>query len=253
MVGLIAPQLSSDAFGAALHAGLHDVTRAAFWIAVVQIIVINLLLSGDNAVVIAMACRGLPRRQRLWGLAIGAGVAVVLLVVFAGVVTHLMRLPYVKLVGGIALLYIGAKLLAPAPVGRTAVAAETQLWRAVRIVVVADIVMSLDNIIAVASAANGDVLLLAIGLAVSIPLIVAGAALVMTLLDRFPILVWGGAAMLGWVAGEVIVTDPVLAAPLRSAFGEQPARQLVFAAAAAGAVVVVAVGAAWRRRRWRER
>jgi YjbE family integral membrane protein len=221
--------------------------QAAFWIAALRIVVINILLSGDNAVVIALACRGLPRRQRVWGMVIGAGVAVVLLIVFTGLVARLMELPYLKAVGGLALLYIAAKLLVPEAADETGVQGEARLWRAVRIVVVADVIMSLDNIIAVATAAQGSWALLVIGLAVSIPVIIAGAALIMALLDRLPILVWLGAALLGWVAGEAVVTDKAVAPALAAAFGERFAETLQWAACAAGAVLVLIAGAAWRR------
>ena len=191
-----------------LGTGWTDMGHTAFWVALLKIIWINILLSGDNAVVIAMACRGLPHRQRVWGMVLGAGVAVVLRIVFTAVVASLMLLPWLKIVGGLALFYIAVKLLVPEEEDKDEVEAVEHLWRAVRIV--ADIVMSLDNVIAIAAAAQGNVALLVIGLAISIPLIVAGAALVMALLDRFPILVWAGAALLGWIVGEVIVTDPVI-------------------------------------------
>src|SRR6201990_1264368 len=180
----------------------------AFWLAVGKIIWINVLLSGDNALVIALACRGLHPRQRLWGMIIGAGIAVILLIVFTGIVATLMVLPYLKLVGGLALLAIAAKLLVPED-GADDVTEGTSLWHAVRIVVIADIIMSLDNVIAVAAAANGQLSLLALGLAISIPMIIAGAALIMLVLDRFPLLVWFGAMLLGWIAGDVIASDPV--------------------------------------------
>ncbi|HVV42582.1 MAG TPA: YjbE family putative metal transport protein [Nitrobacter sp.] len=195
---------------AAFSAGfLADLHKPVFWFAVGKIIWINVLLSGDNALVIAMACRGLQPRQRLWGMVIGAGIAVVLLIAFTGIVATLMSLPYLKLVGGLALLLIAAKLLVPEGEGDNVAAGES-LWHAVRIVVIADIIMSLDNVIAVAAAANGQLPLLIIGLAVSIPMIVAGAALIMLILDRFPILVWLGATLLGWIAGDVIETDPAV-------------------------------------------
>ena len=185
-----------------------DVQRPAFWLAVGKIIWINVLLSGDNALVIAMACRGLRGRHRVWGMVIGAGIAVVLLIVFTGIVATLMSLPYLKLVGGIALLVIAAKLLVPEDEGDE-ITAGTTLWHAIRIVVIADIVMSLDNVIAVAAAANGELSLLILGLAISIPMIIAGAALIMLVLDRFPLLIWFGAMLLGWIAGDVIASDPV--------------------------------------------
>jgi len=186
-----------------------DMHLPAFWLAVGKIIWINVLLSGDNAVVIAMACRGLHGRHRLWGMIIGAGIAVVLLITFTGVVATLMSLPYLKLIGGIALIVIAAKLLVPDDESDE-IAAGTTLWHAIRIVVIADIIMSLDNVIAVAAAANGEVVLLTLGLAISIPMIIAGAALIMLVLDRFPVLVWLGAILLGWIAGDVMETDPLV-------------------------------------------
>ena len=226
-----------------------DYMQPAFWLAVLQIIWINILLSGDNAVVIAMACRGLPARQRLWGMILGAGVAVVLRILFTGIVAQLMLLPYLKIIGGLALFYIAVKLLVPEDPDENEVEAVEHLWRAVRIVAVADIIMSLDNVIAIAAAAKGSMTLLIFGLAISIPLIVAGAALIMTLLDRFPILVWAGAALLGWIVGEVIATDPVTEGYLTSHFGATVAHRVEIAAAVAGAVLVCVVGGLWRRAR----
>jgi YjbE family integral membrane protein len=245
-----------------------DMQTPAFWLAVGKIIWINILLSGDNALVIAMACRGLAPRQRLWGMVIGAGIAVVLLIVFTGIVVKLMALPYLKLVGGLALLVIAARLLVPEDDGDD-VTAGTSLWHAIRIVVIADIVMSLDNVIAVAAAANGQLPLLILGLAVSIPMIIAGAALIMMVLDRFPILVWLGAALLGWIAGDVIATDPAVHPLLQqlldgqitlnldatsAVFGISPRFSLEgdlveYIASVLGAIGVLAVGSVWRRRR----
>ncbi|CEG08245.1 integral membrane protein, YjbE family [Afipia felis] len=187
---------------------LTELEQPQFWVALTKIIWINILLSGDNALVIALACRGLEPRQRMWGMILGAGVAVGLRIIFTFIVASLLALPYLKLVGGIALLVIAAKLLVPEKHEEDNVQAAQHLWAAVKIVAVADIIMSLDNVIAVAAAANGSVVLLVLGLLISIPMIVAGAALIMALLDRLPALVWLGAALLGWVAGEVIATDP---------------------------------------------
>jgi YjbE family integral membrane protein len=195
-----------------------EMQQPAFWVAVGKIIWINVLLSGDNALVIALACRGLAPKQRLWGMIFGAAAAVVLRIIFTGIVATLMALPYLKLIGGLALLVIAAKLLVPEEEDEDGVQSASHLWAAIQIVVVADIVMSLDNVIAVAAAANGSVPLLVLGLAISIPLIVAGAALIMALLTRLPILVWAGAALLGWIAGEVIATDPAVAPVLHRIF-----------------------------------
>ncbi len=245
-----------------------DIQTPAFWLAVGKIIWINVLLSGDNALVIAMACRGLHGRHRLWGMIIGAGIAVVLLIAFTGIVATLMALPYLKLVGGIALLVIAAKLLVPEDEGDE-IAAGTTLWHAIRIVVIADIVMSLDNVIAVAAAAHGQLSLLILGLAISIPMIIAGAALIMMVLDRFPILIWLGATLLGWIGGDVIATDPAIGPRLHnmidgdvslnidttsSTFGFVKHLRFdteidEFALALLGAATVLVAGRIWRRRK----
>jgi YjbE family integral membrane protein len=247
-----------------------DMQTGTFWLAVGKIIWINVLLSGDNALVIAMACRGLAPRQRLWGMVIGAGIAVVLLIAFTGIVAKLMVLPYLKLVGGIALFIIAAKLLVPEEEGDD-VTAGTSLWHAIRIVVIADIVMSLDNVIAVAAAANGQMSLLILGLAVSIPMIIAGAALIMMVLDRFPILVWLGATLLGWIAGDVIASDPAVQPFLKklldgqivlgleatsAVFGVSPHLSLdldliEYLASILGAAGVLLLGSIWRKRKLR--
>ena len=235
-----------------LQASTSDLVQAPFWTAVIEIVFINVLLSGDNAVIIAMACRALPGRQRLFGLLIGEAVAVLLLIVFAGVLTRLLQLPYLKLAGGLALFYIAVKLLLPAETDGNKVEAATQLWRAVRIVVAADIVMSFDNILAVVQIARGDLALLAIGLTVSVPIIIAGAALVTALLDRLPIFVWAGGALLGWVAGQTIVSDQAFAgliARMTGAAGDKFAGDVDIAAGFVGAVLVIAAGVLWRH--WR--
>ena len=225
---------------------LMEFTHPAFWLAALQIIWINVLLSGDNAVVIALACRSLPPKERMWGLILGAGAAVVLRIFFTIIIAQLMGLPFLKLAGGLALLWIAVKLIVPEEeAAEEKVAAGENLWRAVRIVVIADIVMSLDNVIAIAAAAKGDYLLIIFGLAVSIPMIVAGAALLMALLSRFPILVWAGAALLGWIAGEIMIEDPATVSYL----GADLVHKYVYWAAAAGALFVVAAGWFIRRRK----
>jgi len=217
-----------------------SVSQPEFWLAIVEIIWINILLSGDNAVVIALACRALPPRERFWGMILGAGAAAVLRIGFAGVITQLMLLPYVKLAGALALLWIAVQLLAP----QSADEADTpeavaSLWRAVRIIVVADLVMSLDNVIAIAAVAKGRYVLLIIGLAISIPMVIAGSALVFALLQRLPVLVWGGAGVLGWVAGDIFADDPVV----EGLFGRWPPDDVELTAKIAGAVIVIAAGA----------
>ena len=204
----VAQYTSSEFWNGVFQGSWDHVGQPGFWLAVLQIIWINILLSGDNAVVIALACRGLPHRQRIWGMVIGAGVASVLLIVFTGVVATLMMLPFLKLVGGGALFWVACNLLVPDGENDNKIEAVESLWRAVRIVVVADIVMSLDNVIAVAAAAKGDYALLGLGLAISIPVVIAGSAAIMAILERFPVLVWAGAALLGWIAGGLLPTDP---------------------------------------------
>ena len=249
-----------------------EVQQPAFWVAVGKIIWINVLLSGDNALVIALACRALTPRHRLWGMILGAGAAVFLRIVFTGIVVTLMELPYLKLVGGLALIVIAAKLLVPEREDEEGVESASHLWAAVQIVVVADIVMSLDNVIAVAAAANGSVPLLILGLAISIPLIVAGAALIMVVLTRLPFLVWAGAALLGWIAGEVIATDPAVQPFLQRVLDGQIALNLdvtstifgvsqhfridadlvEYVCSILGAIAVLAVGSIWRKRKLSE-
>lgn len=199
-----------SAIGAVFTQFNTEIHHPQFWVALGKIIWINVLLSGDNALLVALACRGLEPRQRLWGMILGAGAAVVLRIIFTAIVATVMEQPYLKLAGGLALIVIAAKLLVPESRDEDGVKSAAHLWAAVQIVVVADIVMSLDNVIAVAAAANGSISLLILGLATSIPLIVAGAALIMALLDRLPLLVWAGSALLGWIAGDAIATDPAV-------------------------------------------
>jgi YjbE family integral membrane protein len=216
-VSSVVQYTSPEFWNGVFQSSWDHVGQPGFWLAVLQIIWINSLLSGDNAVVIALACRGLPPRQRIWGMVIGAGVASVLLIVFTGIVATLMTLPFLKLVGGCALFWVAYNLLIPDAEDDNKIEAVETLWRAVRIVVVADIVMSLDNVIAVAAAANGNYLLLGMGLAISIPVVIAGSAAIMAILERFPILVWAGAALLGWIAGGLVATDPFVHQYLSSA------------------------------------
>ena len=234
-----------------------DMTQWAFWVAVGQIIWINILLSGDNAVVIALACRSLPPKQRFWGILLGAGAAVVLRIFFTVIIAQIMGIPFLKLVGGLLLLWIAVKLIVPTDEhGEDSVKAGDTLWRAVWLVTVADIVMSLDNVIAIAAAAETasmrvdmanaltiKTILIVFGLATSVPLIIAGSAILMKVMERFPILVWAGAALLGWVAGEIIVKDAAVVSYLGEAFVDK----IHLWAAAVGAVFVVAVGWAIRR------
>ena len=216
----------------------------------VQIIWINIILSGDNAVVIAMACRGLPPDKQRPGMVLGALVAVALRIVFTVVVATLLSTPFLKIVGGCLLLWISVKLvLGEDEESGGAVQQTEQLWHAIRTVAIADAVMSLDNVLAIAAVAKDSTTLLIVGLVISVPLIVAGSAIIMSLLGRLPILVWAGAALLGWVAGEMLVSDPWLA----GAFGEQFIHRIEIPAAAIGAVFVVALGYVLSRRAARHR
>ena len=207
------------------------------------IIWINVILSGDNAVVIALACRGLPEDQRRIGMILGAGVAVGLRIVFTVLVAALLSTPFLKIIGGLLLLWIAVKLLSGDD-DEGNVKETSRLWHAVWTVVVADAVMSLDNVLAIAAVAQDSTFLLALGLAISIPLIIAGAALIMALLDRLPLLVWAGAALLGWVAGEMLISDPWLIQQL----GQELGHKAEIPTAIGGAVLVLAVGYVSRQR-----
>jgi YjbE family integral membrane protein len=211
-----------------------------FWVKLLQIIWIDILLAGDNAVVIAMACRALPDRTRKWGIILGALMAVLLRVIFAGIITTLLGIWGLKVAGGLALVYIAVELLLPQKhgEGENAIEASDTLFRAIRTIAIADLVMSLDNVIAIAGVAQGDIVLLALGLAISIPLVVGGATLITAMLDRFPILVQAGAALLGWIAGHMVVSDAAVVAWL----GEETAKQLDYPASIVGALLVLAIG-----------
>jgi YjbE family integral membrane protein len=210
-----------------------------FWLKLLQIIWVDILLAGDNAVVIAMACRALPDRTRKWGIILGALVAVLLRVIFAGIITTLLGIWGLKVAGGLALIYIAVELLLPQKHdGESAIEASETLFRAVRTIAIADLVMSLDNVIAIAGIAQGDIVLLALGLAISIPLVIGGATLITAMLDRFPILVQAGAALLGWIAGHMVVSDAAVVAWL----GEATAELLEYPASIAGALLVLAIG-----------
>lgn len=232
--------------------GSHAMTA----LAVFKIIGINIILSGDNAVVIALACRGLPPAQRKAGILLGAGAAVVLRIIFTVLVQYLLGVPWLKLTGGILLLWIAIKLLTGDEHGDDKVASGSSLFEAVKIVAIADIVMSLDNVLAIAAAAESApadqrLWLIILGLIISIPLVVAGSTLIMNLLARFPILVWAGAALLGWVAGELIATEPGITPyvqQLVSAVG-LPEKVVLRAFEVVGALLVILVGWASMRRR----
>jgi len=192
------------------HTFMDEILTPAFLTGFFAIIGIDVILSGDNAVVIALAARSLPEQQRKRAVIWGAGAAVGLRVLLAAVAVQLLRFPYLKLAGGALLLWIAVKLLLPES-EEADVAPADHLWAAVKTIVVADFVMSLDNVMAVAAAAKGSVLLLALGLVISIPLVVFGASMLMKLMDRWPVIITCGAALLGWVSLEMAISDTVVA------------------------------------------
>ncbi|MBZ8141404.1 hypothetical protein CLD22_16045 [Rubrivivax gelatinosus] len=223
-----------------------EITSAAFWAALGSIIWVNILLSGDNAVVIALAARSLPPRQQKQAIFWGSAAAIVMRIVLTIIAAKMLAWPFLKIVGGLALLYIGVDLLREDDEGgdQGSGAADGGMLAAVRTILVADLVMSLDNVLAVAAAANGDVPLLVIGLAVSIPLIIFGSTLLLRVMERYPLIVTAGAALLGFLAGEMLLTDPAVVAR----FGEQP-HAVVNGAGAIGAALVVGIGLMLQRRR----
>jgi YjbE family integral membrane protein len=180
-----------------------------------QIIGINIVLSGDNAVVIALACRSLPDEQRNKAVMAGAAAAVILRIIFTFVAVELLHLPWLKLVGGVLLFYIAIKLLLPED-DNPNIKAHDNLWKAIQTIAIADIVMSLDNVIAIAAVAKGNWNLILVGLAISIPLVVFGSQIIMKLMHKFTWLVWAGAALLGYVAAEIMIEDPLVSAYFKS-------------------------------------
>ena len=212
---------------------------SVFWTALGQIIGVNIVLSGDNAVVIALASRNLPEQYRNKAIFAGSAGAIILRIIFSIFVVELMTFSYLKLIGGLLLLWIGVKLIVPEDEHGAGVKSASNLWGAIRTIVIADAVMSLDNVIAIAAAARGDFSLLVIGLAISIPLIIVGSQLILKVLVRYPILVVAGGGLLGWIAGEVIVTDPAMLP-----WVDANAAWLHFWSKPLGAALVIAVGKA---------
>jgi YjbE family integral membrane protein len=234
-----------------------DFSSSVFWTSLLQIIWIDLLLSGDNAVVIALAVRSLPEKQRKVGILLGAGAAVGLRILFAVVVTYLLAVPFLKVVGALLLFWIAIKLAKGEEEAHSDIEASDNLWKAVRTIAIADAVMSPDNVLAIAAAARGHFELFIFGLLLTIPLIVYGARLLSTVLERFPILIWLGAALLGWIAGEMLLGDLavlqwlqanmpnwVVSVPVSDTnpIGLLPAKVPFYTAATLGALVVVVAG-----------
>ena len=227
---------------------LEELASQAFWLGLLKIIGVNVILSGDNAVVIALAARSLPPAQQKKAVFWGAGAAIVLRILLTLFAVALLTLPWLKLVGSLLLFWIGVKLLIPED-GDADIQASEHLLTAIKTILIADLVMSLDNVIAVAAAAAGSVVLLILGLAISIPLVVFGATLLIKLMERFPVIITAGAGLIGWVAGEMLVADLALKGWFTS-LGVQykddhplvGGYELEWIAAAVGFVIVVALG-----------
>ena len=215
----------------------NELQTTAFWVGLWQIILVNIVLSGDNAVVIALAARSLPPHQQKQAVMWGAGAAVAMRIVLTVVAVELLKWPYLKLIGAVLLLWIAVKLLLPEDGGEDGIESSDNLWAAIKTILIADLVMSLDNVIAVAAAAKGSLTLLVLGLAISIPLVIFGATMLMKVMDRYPIIITIGAALLGWVAGDMAATDPVV-----KDWVDANAAWLHWAAPTAGAVFVVVAG-----------
>ncbi|MES2188125.1 MAG: TerC family protein [Pseudomonadota bacterium] len=222
---------------------MEHLATAAFWIGLFKIVWINIILSGDNAVVIALAARSLPPVQQRKAILWGSGAAVVLRIGLTVVAAELLTLPYLQIVGGLLLLWIGVQLLGEEEEEEGETKVYGTLAAAVRTILIADLVMSLDNVIAVAAAAHGNMILLVLGLAISIPLVIFGSSLMIKLMERFPIIVTLGAALIGWVGGEAIAGDVAL----RDVMAEN--HLLHYVAAAVGAVIVVGIGKALSARK----
>jgi YjbE family integral membrane protein len=185
-------------------------TDPEFWVRLLGIGVLNLLLSGDNALVIALAVRALPKRKRLQGQIWGAVGAVLLRLIFVGIVSVLLRIPLLQLVGGLLLVWIAVKLVRPETAGDNQVRRGSSLWEAIWIIIVADVTMSLDNVLAIAATAHGDFLLVMFGIGLSLPIVIGGAGFLALLMNRFTWIVWLGGGLLGYVAGEMLIDDPVI-------------------------------------------
>ena len=208
----------------------------AFFSALLSIILINLILSGDNAVVIALAVRNLEPKQRKWGIILGSGAAVVLRIVLTFVAAELLRIPFLKFAGGILIAWIAVKLFTEGSSEEEIKNTASNLKQAIKIICIADLVMSVDNVLAIAGASKGNMFLLIFGLGTSIPLVVGTSTLLAMLMDRYPIIIYIGAAILGKVAGELIITDPIIAQKI------QPSHYTEYAIEAIFAVGVVVVG-----------
>jgi len=225
---------------------MPELATPQFWIAVVEIIFVNILLSGDNAVVIALACRNLAPRQRRQGIFWGVLGAIVLRIVLTFFAMSLLAYPWLKLIGGALLLWIGVKLITQDDGGEHEVKASDRLMTAVWTIIVADLIMSLDNVVGVAAAAKGDGLLIVFGLVTSIPIVIIGSQIIMRLIARFPVLVLAGGGLLGYIAGEMVIEDPALQSWIAA-----NAAEVAWIVPPLGFAAVVAMGLWLTRRRRR--
>ncbi len=225
---------------------MEQLLTSHFWLGLGTIIWVNIILSGDNAVVIALAARSLPGRQQKLAILWGAAAAVVLRIILTIVAVKLLEFPYLKLAGGAALLWIAVQLLIPEEGGDEEVESSSHLLGAIKTILIADLVMSTDNVIAVAAVAKDSIALLVLGLVISIPLVIFGATILMKLMERYPIIITLGAAILGWTAGEMAVTDPAIAEWVKVNMNWM---ESFYVAPIVGAVIVVLVGKWLARRR----
>jgi YjbE family integral membrane protein len=233
---------------------MDEVLTHAFWVGLAKIIGVNIVLSGDNAVVIALAARSLPPKQQKQAIFWGAGAAIVLRIILTVFAVALLTFPWLKLVGAVLLLWIGVKLLIPEEGGED-IDASDSLIAAIKTILIADLVMSLDNVIAVAAAAGGSLVLLILGLAISIPLVIFGATMLIKVMERWPIIITVGATLLGFVAGEMAITDPAIGDWVKATFthvGDKPVVagiSLALLCGLIGALFVWAVGTWFARRK----
>lgn len=233
---------------------MEEVLTQAFWIGLAKIIGINIVLSGDNAVVIALASRSLPPDQQRKAIFWGSAAAIIMRVILTVFAVTLLALPWLKLIGAVLLIWIGIKLLLPEDGGEN-IDSSDNLMAAIKTILIADLVMSLDNVIAVAAAAGGSITLLILGLAISIPLVIIGATMLLKLMERWPVIITIGAGLLGFVAGEMAITDPAIGEWVKSTFEHVNNTPRVFGVSLeilcgiVGAIVVVAAGKMISRRR----
>jgi len=232
---------------------MEEVLTEAFWAGLLKIIGVNIVLSGDNAVVIALAARSLPAQQQKQAVLLGSGAAIVMRILLTFFAVALLQYPYLKLVGAVLLLYIGVQLLLPEDEEEGG-ASASNMFQAVKTILIADLVMSLDNVLAVAAAAGDSKVLLVAGLLISIPLVIFGSTLLLKVMERFPVIITLGAALLGFVAGEMAIEDPAIHDWVSASFTMVDGHAVIaglplkYVCGAIGAAVVVAIGKAMSRK-----